>query len=605
MASQEQNAFLHENQILTEEGDSNEKVIEWIKCRIKAAKFDVSLWCEAHSTIAREFVMQPSTISLFVTVDQDFNEVVVCCNAPPKPSAGRIDVTYFVKAEGQILSQDTVDTIIYGTIAMRQNASSVLEIMETVLYPNIFLYDKWNKSSKQELLGLYHRFMAYLTETANEECRETKLYLPLRDDTFIDDDVGGQYDKNVIHNLEAVVIHWIKQIKAALSSPEHSISLDFHGPMEELKFWENRAEDLDGISKQLQDPEVKYIMSYLKNTNSKYLKTLEHLTVRLLVGSGEAAKNVKFLKLLQNPCDQLSSLDVADMPSIMMSFLNCVRLIHLNSTNYGTLERITELIRRVSSEIIQNCSNKIFLDDILYGDHVKAKKLLHDCIKCGNIWTQTYNRMAITVNKHKEQNGIATDEFWKLSDPSIFAEVDAFAQRCDDLIGICDNRFQFLELLCHDILLGSCDGSRIAPLVGGANELVIENAITMIHDGFNNQIDRLSKLDYCICNVRESRWYADYSSFKFIVKDLETIFIQTIDRTFEEIQVLETAAHFLKRVSKSAHQPAIKLCTEKKAIELRVLFLKECQMARNEFDEFHQLPPLRISEPPFSFQINA
>jgi dynein heavy chain len=237
------------------------------------------------------------------------------------------------------------------------------------------------------------------------------------------------------------------------------------------------------------------------------------LTITLLEGAKEAAQYVKFLKLLQNPCDQLASLDVADMPSVMMQFLNCIRLIHLHSTNYGTIERITDLIRRVSSEIIEHCSNKISLDDIFYGDHLKAKKLLLDCIECGNIWKQTYNRMVITVNKQKEQNGSAL-ESWKLSDPSIFAEIDAFAQRCDDLIDICDNRFQFMELLCSKVFLQSPDGR----IVGRANGSAIENSITMIQDGFKNQIERLSTLDYCILNVRESRWYADYSTFKFAVK---------------------------------------------------------------------------------------
>lgn len=495
----------------TQENDED-KILEWIKCRIKATKFDASLWCEEHSKILREFLLQPSTFSFFVTVDQTLNELIVCCRTPPKPSTGRIDVTYFVKAEGHIITHTSVDKIIYGTIAMRQNASSVLKIMETVLYPNIFHYDKWNKSSKQELLGLYHRFMASLTESANEECGKTKLYLPLRDDIFIDDDIAPN-DKNVIQNLEAIVIHWIRQIKEALTSPEHSIALDFHGPMEELQFWEDRAKDLDGISKQLQDVEVTHILNYLKTTNSKYLKTLEHLTMALSEGAREAAKNVKFLKLLQNPCDQLSSLDVAEMPSVMMCFLNCVRLIHFHSTNYGTTEKITDLIRRVSSEIVENCSNKISLDDIFYGDHSKAKTSLHNCIKCGDIWKQTYDRMAVTVNKHKERNGSSVD-YWKLSDPSIFAEIDAFAQRCDDLIEICDNRFQFLQLLCPRVLLQSREGR----MVGGVNGHVIENSITLIQDGFKNQIERLKKLDYFILDVRETRWYADYSSFKYAVK---------------------------------------------------------------------------------------
>jgi hypothetical protein len=84
------------------------------------------------------------------------------------------------------------------------------------------------------------------------------------------------------------------------------------------------------------------------------------------------------------------------------------------------------------------------------------------------------------------------------------------------------------------------------------------------------------------------------------VKDLETILIETINRTFDEIQVVEAAAHFLKCLNRSAYRPAIKSCAEKKAMELQMLFLKECQKTRHEFDAFHKQPPLRINEPPYA-----
>lgn len=85
-----------------------------------------------------------------------------------------------------------------------------------------------------------------------------------------------------------------------------------------------------------------------------------------------------------------------------------------------------------------------------------------------------------------------------------------------------------------------------------------------------------------------------------LLKDLETMLVNTIYTVFEEIQVVETAAYLLQCVNKIAHQPAIKSCAEKKAVELRVLFVKECQKTRHEFDNFHQHPPLRINEPPYA-----
>jgi len=492
-----------------------ENIIEWIQRRIQACCFDVALWNEHHSKMVNEFIEQSSIISLFVTVDQDLNQLIVCSGAPPTPSPGRVDVTYFVRAEGQMLALSTIDqTLIYGTITIKQTAASVLQIMEKEFYPNIFHTREWNQSSRQELLGLYHRFMASLTESANEESGKTLLYLPFKNGDHAGLDDSSSYDKNEIQQLEAVAIHWIRQIKEVLNSHEHNIARDHQGPMEELRFWEARAEDLAGISDQLNCSEVLLILTILKKAKSKYARPVEALAGTLKQGSKEAENSVKFLKVLQEPCELLSMLKPADIPSIMPKFLNCIRLIHSHSANYNTRERISDLIRRVSSEIIRHCSSQISLSGIFYSDLDSAMATLRDCIQCGCLWKQLFNRTAITINQKKTKL-LEDDESWKVNDASIFAEMDAFVQRCDDLNDICHGRLQFVELLGS-----TCNYSdeQFVPTFGWTNGPEIENSMQAIREGFVVQIDRLNGLDYSILNARESGWHGDYNSFKLAMK---------------------------------------------------------------------------------------
>ena len=492
-------------------------MIQWVQCRIKATKFDINLWDKQHSKTAAEFIEDPSIASLFVTVDQDSNQLIVCCRAPPVPSDSRSDVTYFIRAQGQILTPQTIEqTIIYGTTMMKQSASSVLQIMEEEFYPNIFhSREEWNQSSKQELLGLYHRFLASLTESANEEGGRTMLYLPFKNDesAYLNISLG---DKTRIQQLEAVAIHWIRQIKEVLNSHAHNIALDRQGPMEELRFWEGRSEDLAGISDQLNCSEVRRILSILKEINSKYARPVENLAGALQQGAQEADNSVKFLKLLQEPCKLLSSLRPADIPTIMHKFLNCIRLIHSHSVNYKTQERVSDLIRRVSSEIIRHCSSRISLKEIFYGDLDQAMETLHDCIECGLLWKQLYNRTAVTVNKKKMiANKNAPGESWKLDDASIFAEMDAFGQRCDDLTVVCRGRVQFIQLLGNAFGHSSANAG---PTFGLTNGPEVENSMKAIQEAFLVQIDRLHGLDYSILNARESRWHGDFNLFKLAVK---------------------------------------------------------------------------------------
>jgi len=492
----------------------NDIIIEWMKCRVHANSFHNNLWKCHHSNVVHDFIHQPTVTKLFVTVDKKSNELIVCSNAPPEPSAGRVDVTYFVKAEGQILSPENLgEVLIYGTVAIKQTATSVLKIMEEEFYPNIFESRVWNQSSKQELQGLYHRFMASLTESANEESGTTILYLPFKNNKSFEAN-NILCDKDVIQQLEAIAIHWIRQVKEVLNSHEHSITLDHQGPMEELRFWEARAEDLAGISKQLHCAEVLDILSILNKAKSKYAKPVEALAGALHKGSEEAANSVKFLRLLQGPCEQLANLDAAEISSIMLKFLNCIRLIHVHSANFNTNEKVSDLIRRVSSEIIRQCTFHISLHEIFHGDLEKAMAILNDCINCGKAWKVCYNRMAVTVNKQKNENK-DSEEHWKLNDPSIFAEIDAFVQRCDDLIDICNSRVQFVERL--EGTFNSVD-MKYMPTFGWTNGPEIENSVRVIQEAFLVQIDRLKGLEYSILNARESRWHGDYNTFKLATK---------------------------------------------------------------------------------------
>jgi len=76
--------------------------------------------------------------------------------------------------------------------------------------------------------------------------------------------------------------------------------------------------------------------------------------------------------------------------------------------------------------------------------------------------------------------------------------------------------------------------------------------------------------------------------------------VNTINGALAPIQVVDAVAHLLQIFHKLAHRPAIKNCVEKKSMELRSLFLKQCHKIRHEFDDYHRKPPLRMNEPNFA-----
>jgi dynein heavy chain len=61
--------------------------------------------------------------------------------------------------------------------------------------------------------------------------------------------------------------------------------------------------------------------------------------------------------------------------------------------------------------------------------------VLKNSIKSGESWKELYNKTA-------QEIATANEKPWKLESPAIFAQVDAFVQRCKDLLDITSARQQ-------------------------------------------------------------------------------------------------------------------------------------------------------------------
>ncbi len=511
--------------------DEDRAMIEWIQARIKLIKCnDISkLWKdEEHTPQLLEFLRNASIRSMFATIDRLLNDqLILSLNHPPDQSPGRIDVAYFIREEGSNLTLSNLDdSLLFGTFAMHQTASSVLNAMDSVFYPNIFHTTDWNESSHRELTGLYHRFMATLTESANEETGRTALYLPFKDG------IKSELDRNVIRKdlvqqLEGIAIHWIRQIKGLLSNHEHMLSSKSQGPIEEINYWKARAHDLSSISDQLQSDEVQSITAFLERHDSKYVHPVAALRNSIQSGLEEAQHVVKFLSILQEPCERLSQLEPGDIPNVFSDLMNCARLIYTHSSNYNTFERVSDLLRRISTEIIRQCSTYISLEKIFYGQAEDVEKILEQSIQCGQQWKNLYNRTAVTINSiiRSEQKKNLSSGLWKLDDESIFAATDAFSQRCEDLIDICKSKYQFV---CHLCGYGSHQTSASVVterLLGGLTRPDVEKTIVGISSIFAAQMGRLDHLNYNILDATNSYWHDDYKNFKMAMKASISMFL--------------------------------------------------------------------------------
>jgi dynein heavy chain len=242
--------------------------------------------------------------------------------------------------------------------------------------------------------------------------------------------------RDVVQRLEALLVHWTKQIKEVINAQNSSESTENSGPLEEIQFWKSRCDDLSGISNQINRKDVKKIINVLEYAKSTFLDQFLRLSNLIQEGTVEAQENLKFLSILTGHCTQLSQAEPKEIVALLPTILRSVRLIWANSKYYNTKERVTGLLRKISNEIIRRCCAKISLHEVFHGDVYSSITSIQDSIDCGEAWKQIYRNACAQVLKF-------TGKQWDFDQSSIFAQIDAFVRRCRDLLEVCEGQIQF------------------------------------------------------------------------------------------------------------------------------------------------------------------
>eukprot|EP01042_Synura_sphagnicola_P000546 gene546-588_t len=206
-------------------------------------------------------------------------------------------------------------------------------------------------------------------------------------------------------------------------------------------------------------------------------------------------------------------------------------------------------------------------------------------------WKAMYHKTVEAIRRQKSRY----NRGWSIDDASIFAQVDAFVQRCRDLIEVCESQMQFSRKSA-----ATKDQPGPLPKFGGTKAQETVDGIIGIQLSFEQQIDRLRRLKYDVLDVKDSSWHDDYNHFKNSIKELEVMFSNVINSAFENIATVNEGAILIETFYRLAKREAIKRCVEKKASELHHLFIKQVQTARTEFENLRGNPPVRHYEPQYA-----
>lgn len=126
---------------------------------------------------------------------------------------------------------------------------------------------------------------------------------------------------------------------------------------------------------------------------------------------------------------------------------------------------------------------------------------------------------------------------WRLDKTTIFAQIEAFIQRCRDLLDLCECQMHFARWE---------EGVRTQlPIFGGQRGPSINRMLTEIETAFEKHLQELQKVQNIILNVKATTWHEDYNRFRSAIKDLEVMMTNVITYAFDAVKTVEQGVEVL------------------------------------------------------------
>ncbi|XP_058126202.1 dynein axonemal heavy chain 2-like [Anopheles ziemanni] len=556
MASVHADGDLSEISSLTDSSDEGKKVVEEVVETVEEA--DKPAYSEEDLETLVGFIR--GMIILFDYDDEDFNEEaaeviklwLADANNPllfifydgnrltaslAFPLCPINDLMYFMREEEQLFSalDRFHDDILFGTLH-GDIEGSLLVLLEQVYGPMILANVDWSENVKANVINGFNAFMTYLTELHYKLSGFTLLYVPREGSDMEVQEVV--LNRSMIKRLEAVVIDWTGQIRATLADTQHFVPDDLVCPSDEYSFWLYRHEVLSAIRLQYKGPNVQHIVRILELAQSLYIKHLKDVLTDLDRGIEIAESNIPFLKLLVDPCFAIGTLETADdFCSQLIYVMHIIRFIGTDSSHLNRDESITKLFLYLSNEIVACCMRGIDVGRILAGAPRYGIEVCRMKINCCESYKIIYEEML----EHFK------GEFpWNLDYAAIFNRINAFLQRLNDILEICDAMLifgKYAESTAYTSYRFFCNGAE-----------EFERRCDQVEKIFHGALETIESVGGTILDINNKDWYRHIGEFREMLKSLDDIMENLLSNVFmmsenleEKLNVLVTLLNFYQR----------------------------------------------------------
>ena len=522
------------------------------------------------------------------------DNLVISEKAPPTSSMRRKVILVYKTVRYVEITMEKISELL-GFMELSKNALENMSLTcQEVFLPvlaNPANQQGWSDLVSKDLIeNKFHNFLSTIYVTIGEVKGRTMLPIPPQETTTSD----RISSKDKAHVLEGAVITWTKQIKNVLKQdPETALKQGQDpGPLVEIDFWNNKAENLNSIHQQLQSEKISKVLKFLEQNKSTYTNQFSKLKKEVKAARLEANDNFKYLKTLQPLFIELTdeSKEFSDLEGVFVPIMHTILLIWEHSEYYNTPARLVVLIREICNAIITQACKYLSGKDIF--EMITNEEPGIACDKLGMI----LDIIAKFKEAFFEYKAQAKDS-WNITTNALFVRLDAFSERCQDIQHLTTTIVQFSKLNKIEI--------------GGTKGKTLTTSVKQIHTEFLQAVDEFKKVTYDIMNVGAKEFDDDFYEFRCKIKELERRLASILTQGFDDSDTIYGRFKLLDSFEGLLTRPIIQDELEKKHITLIESYKQDVKAVQQIFlenkalvDKLDPRAPIAKNMPPVTGAIN-
>ena len=364
------------------------------------------------------------------------------------------------------------------------------------------------------------------------------------------------------------------------------------GPLTEIDFWTSKRNNLRSIQEQLQGDKIRKVVRVLDLTKSTYFPAFSRLCKEVNSACAEAADNAKFLETLRETFTQLEQKKngaFAELPDLFRPIMMRLLLVWKNSAHYNTPARLVVLVREVCNELIAAARSFLDSEQIFQLDPSEALERFTLTLKVCGLFKSTYFDFKATSATEVPDNP------WKIQNAALFPRLDAFLERCHDLLDLFRTVVQFRKLEKIEI--------------GGNKGRTLSASVVQIYSDFNGLLDVILHLPYDVLDVDVKQFDDDFYSFRASIKELERRLGSVLNQGFEDCATVFSAFKLIESFEGLLEREFIQADLERRQADLlrayasdlkdvsEIFHRQRATSAAGKYLE-REGPPLYVNMPP-------